>query len=134
MIWGRSKRAWPLSQKQNEIDFNEYEHFLKANWHRSEIDLNECEHFLEANWDRSEIELNECEHFFKANWERSELATKIQPFLSSCLKQAKGKLDYLIYLPLSIFYLPLLDRLLQLFLLHAVVAGLLWLVVTCFLG
>ena len=39
----------------------------------TEIDLNECEHFLKANWDRSEIDLNEREHFLKANWDRSKL-------------------------------------------------------------
>ena len=49
---------------------------------RTEIDLNECEHFLKANWDRSkrvntfskqtEIDLNECEHFLKVNWDRSK--------------------------------------------------------------
>ena len=27
-------------------------------WKRTEIDLNECEHFLKANWDRSQIDLS----------------------------------------------------------------------------
>ena len=60
--------------KQTEIDLNECEHFLKANWDRSKIDLNECEHFLKANWvsSISTIDLNECEHFLKVNWDRSK--------------------------------------------------------------
>ena len=93
-----------LNQKWSEIDLNECEHFLKASWDRSKIDLNECEHFLKVNWDvlkgvwtLSQSKLrsiwdrsNEGEHFLKANWDRSELVTKIQPFLSSCLKLGDG--------------------------------------------
>ena len=37
----------------------------------TEIELNECEHFLKANWERFQI--NECDHFLNVNRDRSKL-------------------------------------------------------------
>ena len=77
-MWDGSKRMQTLSQSKHGSIWDRSK--SKVIWMRteiglneSEIDLNECEHFLKANWDRPEIDLNECEHFLKANWDRPEI-------------------------------------------------------------
>ena len=62
-MWDGSKRMQTLSQSKHGSIWDRSK--LKVIWMRteiglneSEIDLNECEHFLKANWDRPEIDPN----------------------------------------------------------------------------